>query len=74
MTLARRGPDERVTQTEMVSRPELAVLAGPNVAAAANLVGVRAGTMGLIGLVNKLTGGKFDRIDYMVEKSVLFSI
>lgn len=52
----------------------IALLAGPNVTAAANLVGllvgVPAGTMGLIGLIKKLRGGEFDKFETLSENKM----
>jgi hypothetical protein len=56
----------------------IALLAGPTVTAAANLVGllvgVPAGTIGLIGLIRYLKGGKFDKVDPLPEGMVRLTI
>jgi hypothetical protein len=56
----------------------IALLAGPTVTAAANLVGllvgVPAGTIGLIGLIRFLKGGKFDKVDSLPAGMVRLTI
>ena len=56
----------------------IAMLAGPHVTAAANLIGLLVGgpavTYGLFGLIKRLKGGQFDKVEHLAENTVRITI